>query len=247
MRRLVSLVSLILAIAMASSTPALAQFGGGPVTVFDPSMFARQMQQLQTETHTLTTAAQQLENMVINTVPYAGGVWQPNTNLLNNLGSVIATEQGLSYALTNLSTAFSQLFPGYSAPAGVPAQTAQAVGQGMNATLATLSGSLNSLQGQAQNFAAENAEFQQLATANSAATGRLQAIQVGNQIALLQMQQMQMLRQLMMNLTTAFGVTNANQVSQQAQSTAALQQWLNTSTPPLTNEPSPSAGLIPSP
>ncbi|MGA9724683.1 MAG: hypothetical protein WBQ86_19660, partial [Candidatus Binatus sp.] len=44
---------------VASSLPACAQFGGSQI-VFDPQMFARQMQQLQQETATVTNLAQQL-------------------------------------------------------------------------------------------------------------------------------------------------------------------------------------------
>ena len=44
----------------ASSVPARAQFGGSQI-VFDPNMFARQLQQLQQETATVTNLAQQLQ------------------------------------------------------------------------------------------------------------------------------------------------------------------------------------------
>ncbi len=213
-------------------------------TVFDPTMYATQLVQLQQATATVTNLAQQLQYEIRNTTGFAGGAWQPNTDFLGGLGNVIATEQGVSYTLTNLPTEFSLLFPGYTAPAGVPSQTAQQTGQGLNNTLATLGGTLQSLQGQAQNFAAENAELQQLASANGAATGRLQAIQIGNQIALLQTQQMQMLRQVIMNLTNATAVNSANQVSQQAQAANALQQFYGNSMPPPPSGPSQiSVGL----
>ena len=106
----------------------------------------------------------------------------------------------------------------------MPASVAQQSGQGLNSTLATLSGTLVSLQGQAQNFAAENTELQSLNAANGAAAGRLQALQIGNQIALLQAQQEQMLRQTMLTLTNALAVTQANKASQEAQGLATLQQ-----------------------
>jgi P-type conjugative transfer protein TrbJ len=229
-RRLVAAVPIIVAFALACPFGALAQFGGTQI-VFDPQMFVRQLQQLQQETTTVTDLAQQLRYMALNTTPYLGGVWQPNTILLGNLGNMVATEQGLSYALTNLPTEFAQLFPGYTAPAGVSAVTAQQAGQGFNNTLATLSGTLVSLQGQAQDFAAENSALQTLSTANATATGRLEAIQIGNQIALLQVQQAQMLRQTMLTLTNALAVTQANQVSIQAQGIAAVQQFYGPTVP----------------
>ncbi|MGA7762314.1 MAG: hypothetical protein WCA59_11245, partial [Candidatus Binataceae bacterium] len=44
-----------------------AQFGGGTQIVFDPQMFARQLQQLQQETATVTNLAQQLQYAIKNT------------------------------------------------------------------------------------------------------------------------------------------------------------------------------------
>jgi P-type conjugative transfer protein TrbJ len=240
--RLVAAVLIVL-IALVCPYGARAQFGGTQI-VFDPQMFARQLQQLQQETATVTDLAQQLRYMSLNTTPYLGGVWQPNTTLLRNLGNMIATEQGLSYALTNLPTQFAKIFPGYIAPAGVATLIAQEAGQGLNNTLATLSGTLVSLQGQALDFATENTELQTLNAANAAATGRLQALQIGNQIALLQVQQAQMLRQTMLTLTNALAVTQANLTSNQAQGITAMQQFYASSLPPTISEPSESFGLL---
>jgi P-type conjugative transfer protein TrbJ len=214
------------AIAFTCPLAAKAQFGGAQI-VFDPQIFARQLLQLEQQTATVADLAQELRYMALNTAPYLGGVWQPNTAFLSNLGNMIATEQGLSYTLTNLPTQFAQIFPGYTAPAGVPTATAQQAGQGLNNTLATLGGTLVSLQGQAQNFAGENTELQVLSIANTTANGGLQAIQIGNQIALLQVQQAQMLRQTMLALTNALAVTQANQASAQAQGIAAAQQLIS--------------------
>jgi P-type conjugative transfer protein TrbJ len=229
-------------IAFTCPLAAKAQFGGAQV-VFDPQMFARQLLQLEQQTATVTDLAQELRYMALNTAPYLGGVWQPNTILLSNLGNMIATEQGLSYTLTNLTTQFAQIFPGYTAPAGVPIATAQQAGQGLNNTLATLGGTLVSLQGQAQDFAAENAALQMLSAANTTATGQLQAIQIGNQVALLQVQQAQMLRQTLLALTNALAVTQANQASEQAQGLTAIQQFYGPTVPAPQAEPPETFGL----
>ena len=242
-RRLVAAVLTMAAIAFTCPLAAKAQFGGAQI-VFDPQIFARQLLQLEQQTATVADLAQELRYMALNTAPYLGGVWQPNTTLLSNLGNMIATEQGLSYTLTNLPTQFAQIFSGYTAPAGVPTAIAQQAGLGLNNTLATLGGTLVSLQGQAQNFAAENTALQVLSIGNTTATGQLQAIQIGNQIALLQIQQAQMLRQTMLALTNAFAVTQANQASNQAQAIAAMQQFYASSLPPPISEPSETFGLL---
>src|SRR6266849_5173450 len=101
--------ALILAIFLIVAAPAHAQFGG-TTTVFDPSMFARQLQQLQQETAAVTSLAQQLQYMVRNTTGGGAGVWQSNQNLLANLGGLISEQQGLSYTFQGLAQQFQQLY-----------------------------------------------------------------------------------------------------------------------------------------
>ena len=93
---------------VASSVPAHAQFGGSQI-VFDPNMFARQLQQLQQETATVTNLAQQLQYAIKNTTGGGAGVWQSNQNLLTNLGDLINQQEGLSYTFQGLTRQFQQL------------------------------------------------------------------------------------------------------------------------------------------
>jgi hypothetical protein len=59
----------------------------------------------------------------------------------------------------------------------------------------------------------------------------------------LQVQQAQMLRQTMLALTNALAVTQANQVSGQAQGIATLQQFFAGPIPHVQSGPSPSWGI----
>src|SRR5260370_319951 len=61
--------------------PSRAQFGGGTQIVFDPQMFARQLQQLQQETATLTNLAQQLQYAIKNTTGGGAGAWAGHPNI----------------------------------------------------------------------------------------------------------------------------------------------------------------------
>ena len=70
---------------LAASLPARAQFGGAQI-VFDPSVYARQLAQLQQETAAVQNLASQLQYMIKNTTGGGAGVWQSNQNLLANLG-----------------------------------------------------------------------------------------------------------------------------------------------------------------
>ena len=208
-------------ILMFSATPARAIFGIGD-EVFDPTMYASQLQQLQQETQTLVTEAQQLQYMIKNTTGGSAGVWQSNQSMLDELGGLIQQQGGLSYSLGNLQSQFQQQFPGYTVPKNPDQQEAANIAT----TLNTLNGTLAAAQSQAQNFANEQAQFAQLEGMNRTATGRLQAIQVGNEIALQQAQQIQMLRQLVVAMINAQNVTAANALNRQAAEDASTQQWL---------------------
>jgi P-type conjugative transfer protein TrbJ len=91
----------------------------------------------------------------------------------------------------------------------------------VDTTLNTLNGALQSAQAQAQNFVAEETALATLELKNQTAIGNLQAVQTGNEIAMAQVQQIQMLRQLVMALTNSENTVAANQVNSQTQSQLA--------------------------
>jgi P-type conjugative transfer protein TrbJ len=208
------------AIVGALSSPSLthAQFGGS--IVFDPSMFARQLQQLQQETATVTNLAQQLQYVIKNTTGGGAGIWQSNQNLLTNLGDLINQQEGLSYTVQGVTQQFQQLYPGYQVTNTPAVQSPQTY---VDTTLNTLNGALASAQAQAQNFQAEQATLQSLEFKNQTAIGNLQAVQVSNEIALAQVQQVQMLRQLVMAEMNSQNVAAANQLNAQVQGNLAAQ------------------------
>src|SRR5216683_2322535 len=199
---------------LAAPLPAGAQFGGGQI-VFDPSVFARQLLQLQQETAAARNLASQLQYMIKNTTGGGAGVWQSNQNLLANLGGLISEQQGLSYTFQGLAQQFQQLYPGYNVTSTPGAQSPQA---SVDTTLNTLNGALQSAQSQAQNFQGEQAALQTLEVKNQTAIGNLQAVQTGNEIALAQVQQIQMLRQLVMAMMNSQNTAAANQLNNQTQS-----------------------------
>ena len=132
---------------------ALAQFGGGTQIVFDPSMFARQLQQLQQETAEVTTLAQQLQYTIKNTTSGSAGLWQSNQGLLMNLGDLINEQEGLSYTIQDVGQQFRQLYPGYDSTSISGVESPQA---STDTALNTLNGALASAQAQAQNFHAKS-------------------------------------------------------------------------------------------
>ena len=204
----------------AMALPAYAQFGGGTTIVFDPSMYARQLKQLEQETATVTNLAQQLSYMIKNTTGGGAGIWKSNESLLANLGGLISEQEGLSYTFDGLAQQFQQLYPGYNVTSTPSAQSPQA---SVDTTLNTLNGALQSAQNQAQNFTTEQTTLEGLEFKNDTAIGNLQAVQVSNEIALAQVQQIQMLRQLLMAMMNSQSTAAANQLNSQTQSQLAAQ------------------------
>ena len=227
LRRLLANTVLLLC-PLAFSGPADAQFGGGTQIVFDPSMYARQLLQLQQQTAAVANLAQQLRYMVMNTTGGGAGLWQSNQNLLTNLGNLINAQEGMSYTFEGLTQQFQQLYPGFNATTTAGVQSPQA---SVNTTLNTLSGALVSAQAQAQDFQAEEVNLEQLELRNQTAIGNLQVIQVSNEIALAQVQQVQMLRQLVMAEINSQNVAAANQLNDQTQSSLSAQA-LRSAPPP---------------
>ena len=196
--------------------------------VFDPTMYASQLQQLQQQTAAVTTLAQQLQYMVKNTTGGDAGSWHSNQALLTNLGDLINQEEGLSYTFQGLSQQFRQLYPGYTSASTSGIESPQA---SSDTTLNTLNGALASAQAQAQNFQFEQATLQNLEMKNQTAIGNLQAVQVSNEIALAQVQQVQLLRQLVIAQMNSQNVAAANQVNTQVQSNLASQAELSAPAP----------------
>lgn len=216
--RFLAVLAFIASLIFGSAMPVHAQFGGS--IVFDPSMFARQLQQLQQETATVTNLAEQLQYAIKNTTGGGAGVWQSNQNLLSNLGNLISEQEGLSYTFQDLTEQFQQLYPGFNIASTAGVQSPQSTA---DTTLNTLNGALASAQAQAQNFQAEQATLQGLELKNQTALGNLQAAQTGNEIALAQVQQIQMLRQLVMAQMNSQNVAAANQVNSQVQTSLEAQ------------------------
>jgi type IV secretion system protein TrbJ len=229
--------------ALATPLTAQAQFGGGTV-VFDLSMYARQLKQLEQETATVTNLAQQLRYIITNTTGGGGGFWKSNQSLLDNLGGLISEQEGLSYTFDGLAQQFQQLYPGYQVTTTPGVQSPQAY---VDTTLNTLNGALASAQAQAQNFGAEQSNLAGLELKNQTAIGNLQAIQVSNEIALAQVQQVQLLRQLVMAQMNSQNTTDANQINAQVQSNLAAQAIKSAPYPGDTFDPKNDAPPVPLP
>jgi P-type conjugative transfer protein TrbJ len=213
------LALLLVGTVMVTEKPAMAQFGGScgcPVIVSDPEMYRRQGAQLAQETRMADLAAQ-------NTAGGDSGTWQSQLGLLSGLGNTMTHSGGLCYTAPNAVQQFRVDFPGAVPP---PVNAAQHMQQLASITLGTLGGALGVAQQQAAHFQYEDQEFAALEAKNAGVTGRLQAIQVSNEILLVQAQQLQLLRQLLITLINAETVYNGARLSTDVQGTVQASQFL---------------------
>ena len=113
---------------------------------------------------------------------------------ITNLNQIVKTGQSLSYTMSNLDSSFRLRFPGYSSSTNY-GQSYQTWSQtSLDSTL----GALNAAGLQNSQFNSDEALLQTLQGQSQSAVGRMQAIEVGNQIAENQAEQLMKLRQLMM-------------------------------------------------
>jgi P-type conjugative transfer protein TrbJ len=213
-------LAFIAIVPLIATSQAWAQFGGTcgcPVIVSDPQMFGQQAEQLIQETRIADLAAQ-------NTTIGDSGLWQSQIGFLNGLGSTMSQSGGLCYASPNAAQQFKAHFPGAAPP---PTNAAQHMLQLAALTLDTLGGALGVAQQQAAHFQYEDQQLAALEARNAAVTGRLQAAQVTNEILLVQSQQLQLLRQLVITLINTEAVYQGARLNSDVEGVTQAGQFLN--------------------
>jgi type IV secretion system protein TrbJ len=113
---------------------------------------------------------------------------------ITNLRQIVNTGEALSYTMSNLDGSFRARFPGYSSTTNY-GQSYQIWSQ---TSLASTLGALKAAGLQNSQFDSDEALLRTLQGQSQTAVGRMQAMEVGNQIAENQAEQLMKLRQLMM-------------------------------------------------
>ena len=179
--------------------------------------YATQAQQLQAQFQMVYNQAMNLKNLPTQMWPNVSGQLQSLVNL-------IGQAQGLTYAAQNTAAGVQQQY-------GVNGQDYQTNLSQWNGNLTSqIQQALNSFGLQAQDFQTQQQALQQIQNASQSATGRMQVMQAGNQIAGLMVNQLQGLQQTIMTngqvQMNAIGARNA----QDLQKNQINQSFLNGST-----------------
>lgn len=202
--------------------------------------------QVQIELNQVTMIENQLhqyEEMLLNTATLpsqVAGIWQGAMGDLTALQQAVGQGQALAYTFSNIDQAFAQKFQGYTHfcntnMTGANYQTQYS--QWSQETNDTCRSALDSAHLQYQDFATEQGTTKALEQASQSATGRLQAIQAGNEIAGQMVDQMQKLRMLTMNQIDMQGQYMAQRQSEEDMSRGQREKFYQAPMLPTGGEP----------
>ena len=212
--------NIILAAAIAFAlTPAFA-FAG---TLTGGATFPEQIVQEITAIQQLAQQAEQVQEQIQMVYQQARNLqslptqmWSSVSGDLNNLVNIAGQAQGLSYASQNIASQFSQTYPAASS-------IGNNYGQQMQTWTTDTNGQIQSMLAQnhlqASQFASQQSALAAIQNASQSAAGRMQVLQAGNQIAGMEVNQIQQLQQEMMAGNSAMGAYEAQQVNQRQQAT----------------------------
>jgi len=144
---------------------------------------------------------------------------------LSQLAQVVQGGQALAYSMGNLDAQFRSTFPGYSSSNSAYFTNYKKWSQtSLDTTLSTLRAV--GLQGQQLNSA--QSVLAQLRLMSTGAGGQMQAVEVGNQIAEQQVEELMSLRQLMLTDLQSKQAYQAEQIQKEQADNAALEHLFGT-------------------
>ena len=143
-----------------------------------------QLQMLQNEARNLTSLSPQFESQLMGEV--------------SHLTQIVGQGQALSYAGQNITAQFQQEYPGAANATQNFGQYSQDYQSWNTTTNQNIENALNAQHLSAQQFATEDQAVQSAISASQSATGRMQVLQAANQIAGIEVKQLQQLQSITM-------------------------------------------------
>lgn len=184
-----------------SATLALPSASQAAMAVVDVKAITQMAKQLSTQASMLQTQLQQYQNMMTNSATFPNHYWGETMQSIAAVNNLLRQAQSLSYQSANIAAEIQSRYAGYGSYAG-QTLTRQAMAakyqQWSSETNSSVATTLQGLGLHSDQFADEDALMRQLESMGNSAQGRMQAAQVGNQLAAQAVRQTQKLRQLMM-------------------------------------------------
>lgn len=215
------IVALVFSLAASFALPAAAgdaQFLEQVVQeVTDLSRLVQQFQMVQQQ-------IQMLQNQAKNLQSISSQQWPNVSGQLTQLGSLMGQAQGLNMQAQDVAAQVQQQYGDTSA---VMPNYEQSLQQWTTDTNSQVSSVLQQYGLQASNFQSEQDALQSVQNASQSASGRLQALQAGNQIAGMGINQVQLLRQTVMAGNQAMLQIAANRANADQQDRNVKDKFIN--------------------
>lgn len=185
-------------------------------------MVANQGTQITQQVQQLQHELEMLQNMALHTLQAPTVAWGETQAALDALGQAVQVGLSIPYTLSDVADVFEGRFPGYVAPTDWPT----AYDSWSTSALDTLRGALASAGRNVADAPNVQAALDALRSSNDSAQGRLEALQIGNQIASLQVEEMTKLRQLFAAQINGQNAYLGAQEAKAAGSAAAFDTWV---------------------
>jgi P-type conjugative transfer protein TrbJ len=189
--------ALVAALATETVSPASAHAGVPGVFATEYTQllnYAELVGQLEQQVTMVENQLTQIADMTTQGVTITNQLFGTVASDITNLRQIVNTGEALSYTMSNLDSTFRVRFPGYSSSTNY-GQSYQTWSQtSLDSTL----GALKAAGLQDSQFDSDEALLATLQNQSQSSVGRMQALEVGNQIAENQAEQLMKLRQLMM-------------------------------------------------
>lgn len=192
-----SAVAIVALIATATAIPTEAHAGGvGPFATEYTQLlnYAELVGQLEKQVMMVENQMTQIADMARNGITITNQLFGTVASDITNLDKIVNTGQALAYTLSNMDGTFRLRFPGYVSTTNYGQQYSQWGQTSLDSTL----GALHAAGLQNGQFNSDEALLKTLQAQSTSVVGRMQAIEVGNEIAENQAEQLMKLRQLMM-------------------------------------------------
>ncbi|MFT4118332.1 P-type conjugative transfer protein TrbJ [Bradyrhizobium sp.] len=174
------------------------------------------------------------ENMVQNTAQLPAHIWGQVESDLTQLQNIVNKGQGMAFSMGNIDDVLKQRFQSYSQfKTNLPNGTsfASTYQNWSNTNRDTISATLQAAGLTSQQFSTENSTMSQLKTASQSADGQMKALQVGHEIAVQEVAQMQKLRGLISQQTTMMATWFQSSQASKDLSQARREQFFNATAP----------------
>jgi len=208
------------------------------------SQLSNEEQMLSNEVTQLAQLVSILENLQQNSVGGSNRAWGEVEQTLETLSKAMQVGQALSYDLGNLSNEFQVRFPGYVAPR----DWNRSYREWSQSSLDTLRGTLISAGRNVGDASTIQDEINALRSANQSTDSRLEAIQIGNQLASLEIAEVTKLRQLVAAQITSQNTYAASEEVRREGADAAFSRFIGTGAgPPPVFRSDEGLGVVPQP